>query len=439
MYRETVLILTVSISALTAAPPLTLENAVAEALAHNRQVQAAGIRADEVKAQIGVAESRRYPVMRTQSQFGVSVTRADVTFPQGALGNYPGTGPIPGTDTKVGIPRQLSGFAYSQVALPLTQQLRTGAAIDGAKLQYEEARTGKKQAEAEIARQVRQTYFSLLALDAALQAAKSNLDVAAEVERLAAQGVEAGNALRVEQQEAVSRSERARAALRGTEMERDNLRDAFNQLLGRPLETPVELAGLPALAAGELTPESVRMQARESRPELQAAQLRIRQSEAAVKGKRYEFIPDVSLSFTHFGFLNTGNLAPSNYAVAGLALDWEPWDWGRKKSELRGLRYQADRVRLELEERRQDVAREALRAWREWRQSEVNLNAAESAVTARAEMVSVMKRRYTEQAALLRQLLEAQADYETAQEQRVRTLAARGSAWANLQFAMGAQ
>ena len=420
------------------AAPLSLEDAVKLALSHNRQVLAAGLRAEESKTQIGVTESRRYPAMRTQGQMGISLTRADVTFPRGALGEYAGTGPIPGNDMKVGIPRQLTGFSYSQVGLPLTQQLRTGAAITGARLQFEEAGLGRRLTEAEITRQVRQAYFSLLALDAGIAAAKANVAVAVEVERLAGQGVENGTALKVELREATARVERVRAALENTQLERDNLRDAFQQLLGQPLDSPLELAGLPVLES-DVDAAAAQGQARMNRAEVRTAQVRIKQAEAAAKGKKYEFIPDISLAVTHFGFLNTSNLAPANFATAGLSFDWEPWDWGRKKNELKGLRFQAQRARLELEEQQQSVAREAARAVREWRQSDSNLRAAESLVAAQTERVNVVKQRYQEQSALLRQLLEAQADYEAAQEQRVRALAGRGTAWANLQFALGAE
>ena len=431
--------MSLSFTVISVASPLTLDEAVSEALAHNRQIRSAALRGSEADRRVDVEKSRRWPVLRTQGQFGAGIARAEVTFPKGSLGDYPATGPIPGSDTRVGIPRQFTGFAWFQAAQPLTQQFRIGAAIEGAKLQAQEARSDKQEADIEITRQVRQTYFNLLALDAAMRAAKTDVEVAVEVERLAIQGVQAGTALSVEQREAASRKQRAEATVGTVENDRENLGDALNQLLGRPLGTAVELAGLPIPAAEELTAEAVQRRALENRPDLEAARLRIRQTETATRGKKYEFIPDVSVGVNYFGFINTSNLAPANYAVAGLQLDWEPWDWGRKKAELRGLHAKADRERLELEERQQQVAREALQSLREWQQSERNLAAAESVAAARADMVRVMTKRYQEQAALLRQLLESQAEYETAQEQSVRALAARGVAWANLQYAMGVQ
>ena len=58
-------------------------------------------------------------------------------------------------------------------------------------------------------------------------------------------------------------------------------------------------------------------------------------------------------------------------------------------------------------------------------------------MAAAGESVRVNRERYEQQAALLRALLEAQTSFEAAQEQQVRAMSARGTAWANLQLAMG--
>jgi len=427
---------TILVLATSLASAITLDEALTEAQSHNRQIRISGTRIEQKQEELAAQKTRRMPVTSTQATAGISLLKTNVTFPRGAFGDYAGTGPIPGEDTKVGLPRQFSGFAYSSISLPLTQQIRVGAAIEGARLDVSLAGTDCARTEQEVAAQVRQLYFGLLSAEAAVKAAQSNLELAREVERLAKQGVDAGTVLPADSGEATARRLRADTAVNGVRMDRENLKEQFNLLVGRNLDEPVEVTQ-PDVAASDLTAEVARQQASAKRPEVEAARLRIRQAETAVRGKKAELIPDVSLTLQHFGFLNTGNIAPSNYAVAGVSLTWEPWDWGRRRKEAHALQYQAEAAKLALDDTTQQVQRQASQALRAWEQSQREIAAAEAAVTAAQESMRVTRQRVEQQVALMRQLLEAQTTFETAQEQQVRAIAARGTAWANLQLATG--
>ncbi|MCZ2079962.1 MAG: TolC family protein [Bryobacterales bacterium] len=419
---------------------ITLDEALKQAITHNRQIQIVRINIEQRRQELAAQKTRRLPASSATLIAGISPTRADVTFPNGVLGVYPGTGPIPGTDLKVGIPRHFSGFAFSTVGLPLTQQIRIGAGIEVAGLELEVSKTSRTRTTLEVAAQVRRLYFGLLSADAAANAAQSTLGLASEVERLAGQAVAAGVTLQSDRGEAIARRLRAESALAAINAERENLREQFNQVLGRPLDEPIDLVrpDLPCTAT-PATPAAAANKAVASRPEIDTGRLRIRQAQIAARAKRAEQIPDISLAFMHFGFLNTGNLVPSNFAAAGLQLNWEPWDWGRRSKEAKALRYQADAARLALEEIVQQVRRQASQAFRAWEQTRTDLEAAEAAVAAAEASMRVVRRRFEQQAALMREVLEAQATFETAQEQRVRALSARGTAWANMQLALGEQ
>lgn len=417
-------------------PAISLEEAVALAQAQNRKIRLSAECIGQREAELAAEKTRRYPVSNVMATAGIGVTRADVTFPRGAFGVYDSVGPIPDNDRKLGIPRRLTGFSYSQVALPLTQQVRIGAAIGNAADELAVSRLERARTEQEVTAQVRQLYFALLGADAARKAAEANLALAKEVERLVAQGVEAGTTLAADQGEAGARRQRAEVAVSGVEAERANLQEQFNLLLGRRLDEAVEVT-LPAEAANARTLAEVKEMAVAERPEVESARLRMHQAELAVRAKKWEQIPDVSLVFQHFGFLNTGNLAPTNYAVAGLQVNWEPWDWGRKKKEARALAYQVKAARIAREETADAVRAQASQALRAFEQSQKEVAAAEAAVAAARESVRVNRERYEQQAALLRALLEAQTSFEAAQEQQVRAMASRGTAWANLQLAMG--
>jgi outer membrane protein TolC len=377
-------------------------------------------------------------VLSTSVQAGPILNQASVTFPKGSFGEYGSTGPIPDRDTKIGIPRRIGGLSTSQFALPLTQQPRIGLGIRSADL---ETRTAAEQAEATVqqeAAQVGIVYFQTVALEAARATAASQVRVAEEVARLAQKGVAEGTGLPAERAEAESRLERARADAANLETDIRNGHEQLNLLMGEPLDAQFQLASrLPTLSALNL--EEARARAAANRPEVREARLRLEQADLAIRSKRLEWIPDVSLTLTHYGFLNSGNLAPNQVAIAGLSLNWEPWDWGRKNRERAAGRQRREQARLALAQAEAQAGFEAGRAWRESEKAQRDLDAARQEVSSGAESLRVAQQRYDQQTALLRTVLEAQTAWESAGQREARAAAAAGAAWSNLQLAMGAE
>jgi outer membrane protein TolC len=70
------------------------------------------------------------------------------------------------------------------------------------------------------------------------------------------------------------------------------------------------------------------------RPEIRQARLKVTQAEADRRSKKAEYIPEVSLTFSHLSPISYSNILPNHIASAGIAVNWEVFDWGRKKHEL---------------------------------------------------------------------------------------------------------
>jgi hypothetical protein len=110
------------VRAQTASPPvLTIDDAVATAMKGNRRVQSSAL--DVSRAAEGTADVKttRLPHFQAYVLGGESLRSIDFTIPQGALGTYPGTGPIPGKDSKITTPRTFTGLVLGQVTQPLTR------------------------------------------------------------------------------------------------------------------------------------------------------------------------------------------------------------------------------------------------------------------------------------------------------------------------------
>jgi outer membrane protein TolC len=430
-------ILAVASSASWAQQPLSLQEAEARVSSRNRQVLEARAAVQIRKEEAAVTRTRRLPALGTSIEAGPLLNKASVTFPAGSLGSYGATGPLPGSDARIGIPRQISGYSVAQFSLPLLQQPRLGLGIRAADL---EARSAGAQAEAVTQRavaQVRSLYFQILALEGARTTVAGQVTVAEEVVRLARKSVEEGTSLPAELAEAEARRTRARTTAANLASDIENQCEQLNLALGEPVETRFRLeARLPTLDGTSL--EEARARSVANRPEIREAELRERQAELAIRAKRLEWLPDVDLKVTHYSFINAGNLAPGQVAIAALSLSWEPWDWGRKSHETSAARQKAEQARLAVVQAKAQAAAEAGRAWREWERAQREQSAARQEVNSTAESLRVARQRFENQSALLRAVLEAQSAWEAAGQRAVEAAAASGVAWANLQLATGA-
>lgn len=438
-YTPHVLFLALAITALpcSAQQLLSLQEAEQRASAQNRQVldARAGIRVRQEEA--AVARTRRLPTLGTSIEVGPLLNKASVTFPAGSLGTYGATGPLPGSATKIGIPRQISGYSVTQASLPLLQQPRIGLGIRSADLEIQVATQQTDAATQRAVAQVRNLYFQILALEGARTTLAGQVNVAEEIVRLASRGVEEGTSLPAELAEAKARLTRAQASGANLESDIQTQYEQLNILLGEPVEARFRLQPITPAADGAGL-EEVRARSVNMRPEIREAELRVRQAELAIRSKRLEWLPDLDLKVANYSFINAGNLAPGNVAIAALALSWEPWDWGRKSHETTAARQKAEQARLALAQAKAQTAAEAGRAWRDWERAQRDINAARQEVDSTAESLRVAEKRFENQTALLRAVLEAQSAWETAGQHAIEASAASGVAWANLQLAMGA-
>ena len=91
---------------------------------------------------------------------------------------------------------------------------------------------------------------------------------------------------------------------------------------------------MPELTLLETDLAAARTRALEQRPEIREARLRVKQAELDKRVKKSEYIPDVSLAVVYASPRNFDEFVPKNFAAAGIQVNWEVFDWGRKKRQL---------------------------------------------------------------------------------------------------------
>ena len=103
---------------------LSLDEAIALGLAHNRSVANADLQTDKSAYDEATARSKRLPTFKIEAQASQLLRPVDMTFAQGAFGTLPGVGPVPATDATVTTPARLSAVVDAQASQPLTQLIK---------------------------------------------------------------------------------------------------------------------------------------------------------------------------------------------------------------------------------------------------------------------------------------------------------------------------
>jgi outer membrane protein TolC len=417
-------------------PILTLDDAVSIALANNRLVKNSALEAQKFDFQVSTMRSKRLPHFQFSILGGELLQPFDFTFAKGTFGTYPGTGPIPSTNAKVHTPARLTAFMNGSIDQPLSQLYKIGLGIRATELGREIAKEDVRAERQKIAAEVRSAYVELVATQAAVDAAGEAVRTLQEAQRVTLRYVSEKTVLKGDALEVDARLIKAQydfsVAGNGLATEHEHL----NQLLGRGFATPFRVDFMPEEDATTLSLNEARQQATENRPEIRQAHLKEKQADYDRRIAKAEYIPDFGLAVSYTGVQNV-QVLPTNVAVAGFALTWEPFDWGRKRNRIREKSNTLAQARNGAQETESQVGVEVGAKYRKWKEASLLLKATRTGHEAAAEQFRVTSNKYQEQAALVRDLLQAQAKSSETAFQYQQALSSYWSSLADLRRSMG--
>jgi outer membrane protein TolC len=130
-------------------------------------------------------------------------------------------------------------------------------------------------------------------------------------------------------------------------------RTALASLTGLPLDAEIEpttTAESQAARGPEAPPEALIDRALQDRPELRAADLRVRASEAGLKVARAGFYPQVALAGNYYYLRPNARYMPALDKFkgtwdVGLAVSFDLWNWGQTKRQAEQAKAQAAQAR----------------------------------------------------------------------------------------------
>src|SRR5262245_5597723 len=415
---------------------LTVEEAVALALQHNRRVGMAAMDGERAEKQVEAARTRRLPSLELQALAGTTLTPVRVTYPAGTFGTFPQTGPIPAAETVLEAPQALSGNVNATLAQPLTQLHRIGLNTKLNEISRDIEQQKLREERAAVAAEVRGLYYQLLQGESGLRAAQEMVETYRELDRVVVQQVAVEAALPSDGLEAKSRLAAEEYKLLQLRGDLATSRERLNQLLGRALDQPFDVVAVPEASLEELDLQAAVAQALESRPDLAQRRLQVEQADTDRRIKKAESIPDVSLAVTYVSFVNV-DLVPSNIAMAGLQLKWEPFDWGRRGKERAEKEIQVEQAKSGALEAENQARIEVAHCFRKLQEARLLLEAERLGREAAAERLRVATSRHRVEAALLKDVLQAQAELSGASTQYDAALSTFWTAKADFQKAIG--
>lgn len=415
---------------------LTLDQAIATAIDNNRigKINALGEAraADEIKA-LG---TERLPKFDLKAFEGGVLSPITFTFAQGAFGTFPSTGPIPFADTTVESPRALSTAVLFTAVQPITQLRRVSTGERLLKLGQQLAEEKSRAARLTLIGDVRRAYFGLQQVGAGLAAAREALTQLEELERVVGEYVEREVALPADH--LAVRTERARVdqtivTLRNLEA---TLKERINLLMGRDLATPFVAAGEFAGAQVDIDLAAAVASARTGRPAIREAALNVQRATEDMKLTEQKRLPDVGVGITVARLFNV-DVVPETIAAAGILVSWEPFDWGRRRLERTDKARVLEQARLAQQEAESAVTLDVNARHRKVIEASSALQVADLARQTASERLRVTTDRYRIEAALLKDVLEAQTAVARTIQEYQQALGAFWTARADLDEAIG--
>ncbi len=395
---------------------------IATALENNRDLRAAMLRVDEARAKYAIQRADQFPTLGVQADGSRARVPGDLNL----------TGqPVISSQYQVG-----AGMATWELDFWGRVRSLKDAALD----QYLATDAARQAVTLSLIAQVADSYLSLRALDERLELARETIATREESLRIFRRRFEVGSTSKLDLTQVETLLQQARALGAELEQARAAQVHALTQLVGtdvhvKPTKTRLnDDAVLQGLSVG--LPSELLI----NRPDIVAAEHQLKAANANIGAARAAFFPQITLT-SAFGTASAE--LDGLFAGGSRAWNFAPsitlpiFDAGRRQANLELAQVQRDQAIVNYEKTIQTAFREvsdALSA-RHWLTEQVAILRA--SVEAQSERARLARLRYDHGASPFLEVLDAQRDLLSAQQQLVQTRRALLSANVSLYAALG--
>ncbi|MDW8052518.1 MAG: TolC family protein [Armatimonadota bacterium] len=403
---------------------LTLEEAIQLALRNNRAVQISARNLEKSRHAVREARGNALP----QIQSSATYTR----FDQVATARF---GPQP---------VRLGNLENRTARITLTQVIDISGlvhtAIRGATVFLSISELEHERTRNDTILQVIQAYQRVARADEFVRVAEEALRNAQERLRIVRAQVEAGVAAQFDLLRAETAVAQAEQAVLNAHNQRELAAAALNNLLGRPLDTPVRIASAPTLPPmPDASLEQLTQQALANRPEVLAAARSVELARLNIRTAQRGALPNLVLTGQADFNLTTSPFNPRREVYAGaLVLSVPIWDSGITRAREAQAREELEIAQLRLEQAKESVALEVRQAYLTLQDAQKRLAVAQKGLEQAREALRLARVRFEAGVSPQLEISDAELAFTQAQTNFVNAQFDYLDAYAALQRAIGA-
>src|SRR5439155_23956381 len=227
-------------------------------------------------------------------------------------------------------------------------------------------------------------YYALLVAQLNRQAAQQQIEYTEQDLRESTDDVKNGSALRVTEISSRAGMLESKQSLLTVDLQIDDLNTQFNDLLGLPLDTKLELD--PAVKTDVVLPakdQCLRMAWAEN-PGIRSAEETVRKASAGVDAARTKYIPDVT-AFARYSYQNGVPFLVHNFGTVGVSMTYDLFDFGRRRAEVRQQQAQLSEAEENLERLKDEVAVQVEQTYNKLERTKHMVEVAQQLVALRTE------------------------------------------------------
>ncbi len=417
---------------------LTVDQAIKVALANNRDLKIVTLNLDTSKDKLLAAKTKRLPSFSTYAFGSQLLLPISFQVPAGQFGTYPGIGPIPAVNTNITTPSQPTAYIFATASQPLLTLYKINLHIHGEQLSVKQAAQQIREERNSIVNDVRQAYYSIVEIQNVIQAENASIEQYEELDRITQEYVKEKVALQSDELEVKAKLAEERLKLLQAQDKLQSAKETLNDLMGRDINDTFTVTEDKQLSDTEQDLKAAQATALAENPKIKEAEITIEQADTVRRLAKSEFIPDFAASFHYLSPFGV-NFVPTNVMAIGFELNWEPFDWGRRKDVVAEKTVAVEQSKLNLTQTQSKVLINVNTQYRSLQEARMAVDVASAEQLASREKLHEVTYQYEQKAALLRDVLQQQASVEKANADYNEAIASFWTAKANFQKAIGTE
>jgi outer membrane protein TolC len=362
---------------------LTLGDAVHLAVNQNRALKIARLKVTENEHRKAGERSAYFPTINNESNALHITALQFVDIPSGVFGTVAGF-PVPGQ--QIPLPQGKLTFYTSgtQISQPLTQLIRIHQTNRIAAAELMISRDDLKKMENQVALDVHTLYFGILIARLQKQAADQQKAYALEHLKESEEDVLNGAALKIAALQSRATLLESQQVILTAELQVADLTTEFNDLLGLPTGTELDLDPRVPANFDQHTREEYVQAAWTARPEVLAAEEDVRKARARVIVAKTAYIPDIT-TYARYSYQENVPFLVRNFGTFGFHLTWDVLEFGKRRQAVLESETQLAESKENLQRLKDQVAVAVERSYNKVKQTRNLVQVADQVVSLRQE------------------------------------------------------